>query len=228
MNIKWLGIFVVLVIFYWLSKTPTYIDKVTNVELKYHVVYPQDGSSGDDLPMIIALHGNGDTYSNFYEYTLKDFPKSVRIVLVEAPNKYWPYEIQSLANYSAAIANLTDELTNKFLTTNQPNLLGFSGGAVVAYFSALRHCEKYATIFPISGMLKSDMIPKPITMDNSCHVLAFHGKKDSVLSFSSGQYAVDKLEDYSNNVEFISFNGGHLGLARDFKSMILAKIEQKL
>ncbi|HFC31044.1 MAG TPA: hypothetical protein ENJ44_08395 [Oceanospirillales bacterium] len=228
MDKKWLIILAVLAVLYWFSKTPTYVDETTAVELKYHIVYPQGGSSGDDMPMIIALHGNGDTYDNFYNFTLKDLSKEARIVLVEAPNKYWPYAIQPLANYSAAIANLSANLTDKYSLSKKPILLGFSGGAVVAYFSALKHCANYSKIIPISGMLKSDMIPANISMDDNCHVMAFHGKKDTVLSFSSAKYAIDKLKNYSDNVEFIPYDGGHLGIARDFKPMILAKIEQNL
>ena len=177
---------------------------------------------------MIALHGNGDTYSNFYQYTLKDLSVPVRVVLIEAPNNYWPYEIQQLANYSAAIATLSNEIAMKYSSTKQPILLGFSGGAVVAYFSALKHCENYSSIIAISGMLKSDMIPTNINMDDNCKVLAFHGKKDTVLSISGAEYAIDKLSDYSENVEFIPYDGGHLGIARDFKKMILGKVEQKL
>ncbi len=228
MEKKLVGFLIVIFVVYWLNKTPVYVDDVSKVELKYHIQYPQGGANGDDLPMIIALHGNGDTYSNFYTYTLKDLSQKVRVVLIEAPNKYWPYDIQQLANYSAAIANISSVLTDKYPTTKQPILLGFSGGAVVAYFSALKYCEKFSVIIPISGMLKPAMIPQNITMNDECHVLAFHGTKDSVLSFSSGKYAIDNLQDYSNHVEFIPFDGGHHGIAQDFKSMILAKIEQKL
>jgi phospholipase/carboxylesterase len=224
------GILILLVLFglYWWTRTPSFVDVDNKLELKYHIEYTQGASKSDALPLIIALHGNGDTYSNFFEYTLKDLSIRSRIVLVEAPNNYWPYGIQKLTNYSDSIAKLATNLQSKYPTVNKPILLGFSGGAVVSYFSALTNCESYGLIIPISGMLKTDMIPTNINMDESCHILAFHGKKDAVLSFSSAQYAINQLRLYSKEVNFIPYDGGHLGIARDFKDMILSKVAENI
>ena len=228
MEKKGLLILVVLFGLYWWTRTPTFVDADNKLELKYHLDYTQGASKSDVLPLIIALHGNGDTYSNFYKYTLKDLSIPSRIVLVEAPNNYWPYGIQELANYSASIAKLATNLQSKYPTSQKPILLGFSGGAVLSYYSALSNCDAYGLNIPISGMLKPDMIPASINMDDNCHVLAFHGKKDTLLSFSSAQYAIKKLRNYSKNINFIPYDGGHLGIARDFKNMILSKIADSI
>ena len=228
MEKKGLILIAIIALFYWLTRTDSSTDEATGLVLKYHIEYPQGGSSGDNLPTIIALHGNGDTYDNFYNFTLKDLKIPARVILIEAPNKYWPYGKSQLEQYSTAIANFSAQMQNKFSSYNKPMLLGFSGGAVMAYYSAFNHCQSYSVIVPISGMLKSNMLPDTINMDDTCKVLAFHGTKDSVLSFSSGEYAIKQLKKYSNNVKLTSFDAGHHGIAQEFKGMILGKVGNNL
>lgn len=228
MEKKTLITIVLLGIFYWLIQSSSYTDNETQVTLKYHIKYPKGGSGSDTLPLIIALHGNGDTYDNFYEYTLKDFPSTVRVALIEAPKKYWPYDIGGLESYSTAIASLSRYLKIKYLTSDEPILLGYSGGGVMAYFSALTQCKNYSKIVPISGKLQSNILPKNITTDNSCSVLAFHGKSDSVVGYSGGLFAIDLLKKYSSNVKFISFEEGHHGVFKEQKQMILSKVSEIL
>jgi predicted esterase len=227
MEKKGLLIIAVLAVLYWWTKSPTFVNDETQIELKYHIMYTDGGSSGDDLPTFIALHGNGDTYDNFYQYTLEDMPFAARIVLVEAPNKYWPYDLPNLEKYSIAMADLSAFIQDKFSLVKKPLLYGFSGGAVMAYFSALSHCDSYSLIVPISGKLEKQMLSHKITMNNDCHVLAFHGKSDGVISFSAGQFAIKTLMKHSNNVDFIGFDGGHQGVFEQ-KTMILAKVKEAL
>lgn len=226
MEKKGLMIIAILALLYWLTRSPSYIDEVTQVTINYHIKYPNGGSSGDNLPLIIALHGNGDTYDNFYKYTLKDFSIPVRVVLLEAPKKYWPYEPAQLDRYSSAIASLSEGLKFKFNTQGGPVLLGYSGGGVMAYYSALTHCDSYSLVIPISGKLESRMLPKNITTNDNCQVLAFHGKSDRVVSYSGGKFAIETLKKYSKNISIVSFDEGHQGIFREQKSMILNKITE--
>jgi len=228
MERKWLVLILAIGLLYWWTRTPNYIDEATQITLNYHIRYPAGGSAGDYLPIIIALHGNGDTYSNFYDFTLKDLATPARVILLEAPNKYWPYDPRELAQYSSAIASFSQHMGVKFSTYTKPMLLGFSGGGVMAYYSALTHCDSYSAIVPISGMLRTNMAPKKITMDNSCTVMAFHGTKDNVVGFSSGEYAINELKKYSSDVILTSFDAGHHGLAFEFKHMILGEVGKKL
>lgn len=229
MEKKGLIIIAVLAILYWVTRTPIYTDNLTQIELKYHIEYTAGASSGATLPMIIALHGNGDSYDNFYKYTLQDFTSQTRVVLVEAPDKYWPYEQQKLSQYSTAIASLSQELQQQYPTSNKPLLLGYSGGGVVAYFSALTNCDSYSTVVPVSGMLKKEMMPIKTTMNNDCKVIAFHGKKDRVVGYSGGQYAIKQLQKHSDKARLISFDEeGHHLIFKERKNDFFAKVAELL
>lgn len=224
------GILIVigLAAFFWFTQSPNYVDATTDISLKYHAELTANASKNDDLPIIIALHGNGDTYDNFYKYTLKDFTTPARVILIEAPKKYWPYDPNQLKNYSTAIASFTEKMQEQYSAFNKPMLFGFSGGGVMAYYSALNNCDSYSIIIPVSGMLRDNMLSNRISMDNRCKVLAFHGKSDSVVSFSSGEYAVKELKKHSDEVELISFDAGHHGIFQEYKQMIFDEISKKL
>lgn len=228
MEKKGLIIIAIFALLYWWTRSPSYTDEATQITIDYHVRYPNGGSGGDILPLIIALHGNGDTYDNFYKYALKDFPEPVRVVLLEAPKKYWPYNPIQLDKYSDAIASFAELSKFKFKTQGDPILLGYSGGGVMAYYSALTHCDSYSLVVPISGKLEPRMLPKDIEMNNDCHVLAFHGESDSVVSFSGGKFAIETLKKYSENISLIGFDGGHQGVFREQKTMVFDTISQEM
>jgi predicted esterase len=224
MEKKGLIIIAIIAVLYWWTRTPVYEDDATQLSLKYHVEYPKGGSSGDNLPIIIALHGNGDTYDNFYKYTLKDFTVPIRVVLIEAPKRYWPYEKAQLIQYSSAIASFADYLRYKFTTNSKPLLLGFSGGAVMAYFTALTQCQHYSSIVPISGMLKPNFLPDSISTDDACKVVAFHGDKDPVLSLSGAKFAIEQLKKNSSNISLDILPAGHTDILTNHLQDIFDKI----
>lgn len=54
-----------------------------NLSFRYIVKYPGREKAWLDLPMLIALHGDGDSVDNFYRTVLHMFSASVRIILIE-------------------------------------------------------------------------------------------------------------------------------------------------
>ncbi|MCB1586071.1 MAG: hypothetical protein R3F25_03365 [Gammaproteobacteria bacterium] len=220
-------LFILIVIAWWLLKTPSFTDSVTNTEIKYQIRYPT-GSSDDDLPIVIALHGNGDTVENFYKHTFEGSGVHARVILIEAPDKYWPYIQHELQRYSSTIASFAEYVYQEYSPSHKPLLLGYSGGGVVAYYSALTECNRYSLIMPISGMLRKDILPDNINTDYSCKVKAYHGKTDNVVSFSGGEFAISEIQKHTNSAELVSVDGDHHVIFRDYKKMILDDIKYQL
>lgn len=224
MEKKAIVVLIAIVVVFWLTKSPVYVDKETDIHLKYKIEYPADADKDSSLPLIIALHGNGDTVDNFYQYTFKDFPLPARVVLIEAPDKYWPNDIFELKRYSTAIAHFSDEMNQSYTSENRPVLFGYSGGGVMAYFSALTHCDSYSVVMPVSGMLRKDLIPDDADISSQCNVVAFHGNKDNVVSYSSGQFAADEIRKHSPKIRFTTFEGGHHGIFQEAKKQIFDEL----
>jgi len=216
----------------WWNKFSTTNLLNNDISFSYIVKYPVGHSHSERLPMLIALHGDGDTVDNFYESALDQFKTKVRIILIKAPISHecgnvWPFSAAQYKKYSKAFSEAVDQLAIKYPTNNKPILLGFSGGGAMAYHQAATQGQSYAYIFPISGLLLNEQLhgfsPNPGAM-----VFSYHGKKDEVVAFSAGKNAIKLLKSSGIKVNFTAFNSGHHGIFNDMKTEITQVIEEKL
>lgn len=123
----------------WWLKDPTVSARTNDVTFGYIVKYSGNGTRNDKLPMLVALHGNGDTAKNFYNTALDQLHTPARIVLLKGPisrgrGSAWPWSIADLTRYGKAVSEAIDLLTVRYPTERKPILLGFSGGAMMAYY----------------------------------------------------------------------------------------------
>jgi len=225
-------IIAVLALAKWWFTDPTISVIGSDISFSYIVKYSGRGGSGDDLPMLVALHGNGDTTKNFYQTALDQINTPARIILLEAPfangsGSAWPWNATEFSQYGPAINEAIDLLASQYPTLGKPVLLGFSGGAMMAYYQGAKHGRSYSAIFPISGKLSSDLLGGP-PFHTGAKVFAFHGKNDSVISLSGGTAAVKLLRENRASVKFVAFDGGHHGLFKDMKATITQAVEVRL
>ncbi len=205
---------------------------IKNLIFSYTVKYSGKANHSDCLPMLIALHGDGDTVDSFYQTALDEFKARARIILFKAPishecGRVWPYSPSQYVEYGGAFCEAVNQLTIKYSTVNQPILLGFSGGGAMAYYQAVKYGDSYSYIFPISGLLTQEQLGKGRFRSNT-QVYAYHGKDDTVIPISMAKKAVNLLKKYKICVTFTEFESGHLGLFTDIKSEITQAIEKKL
>lgn len=204
----------------------------SDLNFNYVVKYVGNVNHLDSLPMLIALHGDGDTARNFYETALDKFTVSARIILIEAPishemGKVWPYSAVQFLEYGKAFSDFAAILTTKFPTVDKPVLLGFSGGGTMAYYQAVKHGNKYSNIFPISGLLFNEQLGGRVSKP-AASVYAYHGKSDEVVSFLDGKKAANLLKKKGVGIRFIEFESGHHGFFSDMKLVITQNVEERL
>ncbi len=214
-------------IFSWWKSPNTVQGPSSDHEFEYITRITGDGSASETLPMVIALHGHGDTPDNFFDTLLKHFNDKARFIVFKGPLDYpgaglsgyaWPADTRGLREYGNALADSVSVLMEEFPTSGKPVVLGFSGGASVAYYLAALHADKFSYIFPLAGRLSNMEIP---LLNNTVKVIAFHGTKDQVIGFSSGKTAVHKLKQGGLDAELISFHGGHLDIFRSANDLFL-------
>ncbi|NOQ37217.1 MAG: hypothetical protein GQ569_15210 [Methylococcaceae bacterium] len=198
----------------------------------YLVKYSGGGSHSDYLPMLIALHGDGDTVDSFYESALNQISVPARIIIIEGSISHeigyvWPWSVAQFEQYGAVFNEDVDLLSTKYSTIGKPVLLGFSGGGGMAYYQAVKHGNSYSYIFPISSLLASEKLGDSSSQP-SAKVYAYHGKSDTVIPFSEGKKTVKLLKKKKVEVSFIPFEGGHHGLFSEMKSEITQAIEERL
>ncbi len=216
----------------WWFTDPTISAPGSNVNFSYIVKYAGNSSRNEQLPMLVALHGNGDTTSNFYETALDQINTPVRIILLEGPLSHgsgsaWPWTAADFSHYGEAINDAIGLLTEKYPTLREPILLGFSGGGMMAYYQAAVNGRDYSAIFPISGQLSEDLLGGS-AYSPGAKVYAFHGKKDKVVSFGGGRTAVELLRKHRVRVNFVEFDGGHHGIFTNMKPKISQAVEKQV
>lgn len=203
-----------------------------DIHFQHIVKYSGNGASSDCLPLLIALHGDGDTAENFYATALDHINTPARIILIQAPishemGKVWPYSTAQYKKYGRAFNSIIAQLTQQYPTQNKPILFGFSGGGAMAYYQAVTHGNSYSYIFPISGLLLKEQLGDSQS-NPSAKVYAYHGKTDDVVPYSAGITAQKLLLKNGVSIDFIPFNSGHHGLFSDMKLTISKMVNKKL
>lgn len=226
------AIFILLLLVQWWLTDPTISVPTNDVTFNYIVKYTEVSNKNEALPMLVALHGNGDTTGNFYDTALDALSVPVRIILLEGPiskgtGHAWPWTSEGFKQYGKSVNEAIELLAQKYPTINKPILFGFSGGGMMAYYQAIKHGYSYSYIFPVSGKLSNDLLGDD-SSNPGAQVYAFHGISDKILSINGGRNAVKILKSKGVNVNLTEFDGGHLGVFLSMKSDITNAIENKI
>ena len=216
----------------WWFKDPSISVANSDVSFSYIVKYTGNSNRSDTLPMLVALHGNGDSAKNFYDTALDQINVPARIVLIKGPLSHgggdaWPWTPADFARYGKPVDEAIESLTLRYPTFGKPVLLGFSGGAMMAYYQAAKYGNSYSYIFPVSGQLSNELLGDK-SFRPGAKVFAYHGKSDNVISISGGKEAVNILQANGVLVKLTEFDGGHHGIFTDMKTKITQAVEQKL
>lgn len=211
---KYIAFAIAIVFSYWWL-TPKSISvpvngaDVKSVAYNYYEYIKGDASASSELPLIIALHGDGDTPKNFFDTMWSDELSqvrisAVRIIILKGPyamnssqwgGARWPWEPNEIKKYGDAISNAAVKLAMQYPSKGKPILVGFSGGACMAYYLAARHSDQFSTIIPLAGRLSAGIQIDVRFAGSSAIIHAMHGKSDAVIGFGEGQSAVERLAE---------------------------------
>lgn len=148
-------------------------------------------SEGDDVPVIVAVHGLGDSPERF-GWVLEGLGVPARVVLPAGPTPFADgYAWMTLRHGQArdeALARQVDASAARVAALcrdlaregHPPVLTGFSQGGMVTWAVAVRHPRTITAAFPVAGYLDAALAPErgqpmaPIT--------ALHGMSDDVVA----------------------------------------------
>lgn len=204
----------------------------SDVSYTYLVKYTGGAKEKRRLPMLIALHGNGDTPEHFFETALDTLKVPARVILLKGPVKQglrtaWPWTPQDHLRFGQALSEVVPKLTRKYRTVGKPVLFGFSGGGMMAYDQAATAGDQYSAIFAVSGRLsKADLAGRPLR--TGAPVTAYHGQSDNVVSIGGAKEAVQLLEEAGATVDWHEVKGGHLAVFRGAKQEITERMGKAL
>ena len=176
--------------------------------LQYLKYLPRDYEADtQDFPLLLFLHGGGETGDNI-ELVKKHGPPK----LVDR-GKEFPFIVISPQNpenklwNDAALKQLIDEVIDEHqVDESRIYLTGMSRGGFGTWRMAIQHPEMFAAIVPICG----GGTPSYAHWLKDVPVWAFHGVKDRVIPLSSTVAMVEALQQAEGNVKLTTYpDTGH-------------------
>jgi len=186
------------------------LETITKENLKYYLYYPEDYfDSGEDLGLLLFLHGGGESGRNIEEIKDTGPPK----MLVEG--NQFPFLILAPQNSHAkkwwntdAIVQLLDSVVN----TNRVDkkriyLTGLSRGGSASWELATQYPDKFAAMAVVCGMTP---LPYAHWIDKEMPIWVFHGDQDDVIDVEESDKMVEKLRKMGHDVRYTKYKGvGH-------------------
>ncbi|MET0283337.1 MAG: dienelactone hydrolase family protein [Polyangiales bacterium] len=191
------------------------------------------GPTTEPLPLLIALHGLGDTPEHFAEL-FEELGVPVRLVLPRAPD---PWQVGSswfpiddpkrapgvLLARAKQLAELAAELTKTRKVHGLPVVTGFSQGGCLSYALAAYHSERFRAAVPVAGLLPSK-VPAYKKARDEFRVIGFHGADDRRIPLADGKSTVAQLERVGTRATLATYEGVGHGLSppeeRDYRAAL--------
>jgi phospholipase/carboxylesterase len=171
------------------------------------------------LPLLIAVHGLGDTPERFLEL-FNQLSVPVRIVAPRAPDPFhegsswFPIDDPERApgaiiRRAELLVRLADRLKRTRKVRGLPVLTGFSQGGILSFAVAAYHPEHFAAAFPLAGSLL-DSLPPYHRAPKTFRVVAFHGQADQRIPYQGAERTVQRLQKAGTRASLTGFAGvGH-------------------
>ncbi len=193
--------------------------------IAYFELVTGNGEREATLPMIVALHGLGDTPENFANL-FAGFDGAARVILPRALDanegggwSWFPYrardpDVDALADSIAATADKLApalvELGKTRPTRGKPIVTGFSQGGMLTFMLAVEHADLLDHAIAVGGWLPPPRWPKAKPSGHAPTIVALHGDIDKAVGFGPTRDAVAHLTGLGWPAEFHGYpNVGH-------------------
>ncbi len=182
----------------------------------FHTYVPATYSKTKPVPVVVALHGAGDQAISYLKYEWQANADALGWIvvapegsLIVSTGKGW-----AAIDESRIMGALQVSRACYATLTKKTIIQGFSTGASMALFVALKHPNDFSGVALSSGSL--DQAEKTfnggaalLPAARALPVSIFHGKTDPVVLFTAAQATQSSLEKNGHTVTFHSFTGAH-------------------
>lgn len=151
-----------------------------------------DEEATNNLPLVIALHGFGDTWENFYQATGLVNRAEQDNFIVAFPQGYLnQWNDGSIGDHEEDDIQLLRDLITRIerdyrVDTERIYLVGFSNGGTMVFRAACEAPDLFAGIVSIAGTMRSAQAPD--CEEASLPVMIIHGTGDEVVPFEGSVY----------------------------------------
>ena len=161
----------------------------------------------DKLPWIVALHGLGDSPSNFSRI-LQSFRARTHLFVLQAPlprgsrgfdwlgvsvHQGEKKVAQALAQAAKLIAAQLKTLESLKHTQGRAIVTGFSQGGMLSFTLAALHPKLLFGAVPVAGWLPATLVPQTHVAPGKPRIVALHGEADRIIPLAPTQRSVGAL-----------------------------------
>lgn len=193
---------------------------------KCRLHFPEDYDSTRAYPLLIGMHGWGDTPDNFiFIWNRFENPQFIYAAL-QAPYPFysggkdlgyswfiWDND-ESFTKHTVEMTTDYVESTIKRLMNDYPTsdvyLMGFSQGAYMSLSTGILNSDKVKGAIVFGGWLEEKFDDNTLAAGKQLRVFMGHGKEDRVVKFADAEKAVTRLNEHGYDVTFDQYDDlGH-------------------
>jgi phospholipase/carboxylesterase len=166
----------------------------------------RQGGGGPDevLPMVVAVHGLGDTPEHLGDALVSALGRPVRVILPRGPKPYgqgysWfdlganEVMLAGIERSTGLLAGGLGEIVKRRPTRGKPIVLGFSQGGMLSFALAAKHPALVGAAFPVAGFLPTPLLPAPGSGPLP-PIVAFHGADDPLVPARAARESIERLK----------------------------------
>ncbi len=197
------------------------------------------GDAKEPLPLVIAIHGLGDTPER-YRTLFDGLGVRARLITPRAPDA-WPvgsswFPIDDakrapgvLRERAVLLADFAARLAKARKARGLPIVTGFSQGGCLSFALAAYHSDKFSAALPVAGKLLPSM-PAARRARADFRVIAFHGEQDKRIAIADGERTVANLDTTGTRATLVRYAGlGHgfnADLLRDYFAALREEVDR--
>jgi phospholipase/carboxylesterase len=203
------------------------------------------GAAADaELPLVIALHGRGDTAERFARL-FDGLPARARVAILRPPHAWgsgqawflgaraWVENRPPIAAELGALADrvvaTADAIRAARPTRGLPVVMGFSQGGMLTWTVAVKHPRAFAAAFPVAGFLFPESLDR-VRVDARAlpRIVAFHGSADPLVSADDDRRGARLLEARGARIDLRIYPGVQHELPPALRKELFTEMSQAL
>lgn len=195
--------------------------------LPCYVILPENYDAQKSYPLVIGLHGRGGDGARFTAlrraldgapliFAAPRGPYPIGMVrgagygwAAEVPDRLEGVRRQSYETSARYVAELAAALRARY-SVGDVYLLGFSQGAFLAFWAAVKNAEAFRGVACFGGYYRATHFSaEELDAAGGLRVFIAHGKAEAAIPYGEAEAAYELLSAYGYDVTFRGFEGGH-------------------
>lgn len=172
----------------------------------------ENGAGSGPAPLVVALHGRGDTPESFSD-TFHAYTTRATFVFLRGPRSYgegasW-FELHpsmTEAELAREVASARDAVHDRIAAIARGRryaVVGFSQGGYLSFALAARYTDEIACALPIAGTLPGPLHPRP--GPKLPDVFAFHGERDTKVPVQGARATIAAFAAAGGRAELVTY-----------------------